>query len=127
LARNLLRAWVQTRFSAQLAQVNAGLHTSGALYLFGLRLIPLVPFMLINLTLGVTHMRSWTFYWVSQLGMLASTAIYVNAGIQLAELQSLADIASPPLLASLALIGVFPLAVRVVWLRVERFQIWRRS
>jgi uncharacterized membrane protein YdjX (TVP38/TMEM64 family) len=133
LSRTLLRGWVQRR---QLAVVNAGLEQSGILYLFGLRLIPLVPFFLVNLTMGLTTLRPWTFYWVSQLGMLAGTSMYVNAGLQLASLQSLDDIASPTLLASLALLGVFPLAVRAFWQWVQperlytrwvqRFPRWRR-
>lgn len=136
LSRTLLRGWVQQRFQAQLAVVNDGLANAGILYLFGLRLIPLVPFFLVNLTMGLTTLRPWTFYWVSQLGMLAGTAIYVNAGLQLASLQSLDDVASPALLGSLALLGVFPLAVRAFWQRlqpdrlyarwVQRFPRWRR-
>jgi pyruvate/2-oxoglutarate dehydrogenase complex dihydrolipoamide dehydrogenase (E3) component/uncharacterized membrane protein YdjX (TVP38/TMEM64 family) len=126
LARWLLRGVVPSRFAVQLQAINAGLHKDGALYLLSLRLIPVVPFFLINLSMGLTALRSWTFYWVSQLGMLAGTAVYVNAGLQLGHLRSLSDVASPALLASLALIGVFPLLVRALWRRWERLRIYAR-
>ncbi|RFO97531.1 pyridine nucleotide-disulfide oxidoreductase [Rhodoferax lacus] len=124
LARWLLRDLVQSRFAVQLQAINAGLQKEGALYLFGLRLIPVVPFFLINLTMGLTALRSWTFYWVSQLGMLVGTAVYVNAGLQLASLQSLSDVASPALLGSLVLLGLFPLLVSAVWKRVEQRRVY---
>ena len=120
LARWLLRDWLQQRFAARLAQINAGLARDGALYLFGLRLIPVFPFFLINLCMGLTQLRSWTFYWVSQLGMLAGTAVYVNAGQQLGTLQRLSDVASPALLASFALVGLLPLLMKAGW------QAWQR-
>ena len=120
LARWLLRDLVQSRFAVQLQALNAGLQKEGALYLFGLRLIPVVPFFLINLTMGLTALHSWTFYWVSQLGMLVGTAVYVNAGLQLASLQSLSDVVSPALLGSLVLLGLFPLLVRGLWKRVQQ-------
>ena len=126
LARWLLRDVVQNRFAVPLATINAGLAKDGALYLFGLRLIPVVPFFLINLTMGLTALRSWTFYWVSQLGMLVGTAVYVNAGLQLAGLRSLSDVASPALLASFALLGVFPLLVKSVWAGVEQRRVYAR-
>lgn len=126
LARSLLRDWVQGRFAVQLARVNAGVQKDGALYLFSLRLIPVVPFFLINLTMGLTAMRGWTFYGISQLGMLAGTVVYVNAGIQLAGLHSLSDVASPSLLGSFALIGVFPLLVRAAWKRLEQRRVYAR-
>jgi pyruvate/2-oxoglutarate dehydrogenase complex dihydrolipoamide dehydrogenase (E3) component/uncharacterized membrane protein YdjX (TVP38/TMEM64 family) len=126
LARWLLRDWVQRRFAQRLALVNAGLQKDGALYLFGLRLIPVFPFFLINLTMGLTGLRSWTFYWVSQLGMLLGTAVYVNAGIQLASLRSLSDVASPAVLASFALLGLFPLLVRGLWRQWQRRRVYAR-
>ncbi|NDH55060.1 MAG: TVP38/TMEM64 family protein, partial [Betaproteobacteria bacterium] len=88
-SRFLLRDWVQNRFGRQLAAINAGVEKDGAQYLFTLRLIPAVPFFVINLAMGLTPLRTWTFYWVSQAGMLAGTLVYVNAGTQLAQLQSL--------------------------------------
>ena len=126
LARWLLRDLLQQRFAAQLLAINQGLQKDGALYLLSLRLIPVVPFFLINLGMGLTSLRSWTFYWVSQLGMLVGTAVYVNAGLQLATLRGLGDVASPALLASLALLGAFPLLVRALWKRLERMRVQAR-
>ncbi|HEX2542912.1 MAG TPA: FAD-dependent oxidoreductase [Caldimonas sp.] len=113
-ARWLLGDWVRARFGERLATLNAGMERDGGFYLFTLRLVPVLPFVLINLAMGLTSIRPWTFYWVSQLGMLAGTLIYVNAGTQLARIDSLSGIASPGLLASLALLGVFPLAARKI-------------
>ena len=96
----------------RLAGVNAGIARDGAFHLFALRLVPVVPFFLINLAMGLTALRPWTFYWVSQLGMLAGTAVYVNAGTQLAGIRSLSGIVSPGLLGSLVLLGVFPLVAK---------------
>ncbi len=126
IARLLLRDWVQARFATQLAEINAGVQRAGWLYLLSLRLIPVVPFFLINLTMGLTSLRSWTFYWVSQLGMLVGTAVYVNAGIQLGALHSLSDVASPVLLGSLALLGLLPLLLRRVWRHLERRRVYVR-
>ncbi|MDP1904782.1 MAG: FAD-dependent oxidoreductase [Pseudomonadota bacterium] len=111
-SRLLLRDWVQSRFGDRLAAVNAGMQKDGAIYLFTLRLVPLFPFFVINLVMGLTPIRARTFYWVSQLGMLAGTLVYVNAGTQLAQLDSLAGILSPGLIASFALLGVFPLLAK---------------
>src|SRR5438067_6249856 len=96
-SRYVLRDWVRSRFRPQLEGVDRGVQREGALYLFTLRLIPAVPFFVINLAMGLTAMRSWTFYWVSQLGMLAATIVYVNAGTQLAGIRSAAGILSPAL------------------------------
>ncbi len=122
VARFLLRDTVQTRFSDKLRMINAGMTREGGLYLFTLRLIPVFPFFIINLLMGLTPIRTWTFYWVSQLGMLAGTLVYVNAGRQLAQLDTLRGILSPGLLASLALLGVFPLIARsiIALLRIRR-------
>lgn len=108
-SRFLLRDWVQARFAQPLAAVNAGVARDGAQYLFTLRLIPAVPFFVINLAMGLTPLRTWTFYWVSQAGMLAGTLVYVNAGTQLARLDSLSGILSPGLVGAFVLLGVFPL------------------
>ena len=107
-SRFVLRDWVEARFGQRLADINAGVNREGAFYLFSLRLIPVVPFFLINLLMGLTRMKVWTYYWVSQLGMLAGTAVYVNAGTQLAQLDSLQGILSPTILGSFVLLGVFP-------------------
>jgi len=111
-SRWLLGAWVQQRFGDRLAAVNAGVQREGGFYLFTLRLVPVVPFFVINLAMGLTPMRPLTFYWVSQLGMLAGTIVYVNAGTQLAGIRSLQGIVSPGLLGSLVLLGVFPLVAK---------------
>jgi uncharacterized membrane protein YdjX (TVP38/TMEM64 family) len=111
-ARFLLRDWVQGRFGDKLSTVNAGMAKDGAFYLFTLRLVPLFPFFVINLLMGLTPIKTRTFYWVSQLGMLAGTVVYVNAGTQLAQLESLSGILSPGLIASFTLLGLFPLLAK---------------
>jgi len=112
VSRFLLRDWVQRRFGDRFAAVNAGMAKDGAFYLFTLRLVPLFPFFVINLVMGLTPIKVRTFYWVSQVGMLAGTLVYVNAGTQLARLDSLAGILSPALIGSFALLGVFPLLAK---------------
>ena len=111
-SRWLLGGWVQARFGARLAALNAGIAKDGGFYLFTLRLVPVLPFFVINLAMGLTPIRPLTFYWVSQLGMLAGTLVYVNAGTQLARIESLSGIVSPGLLISLVLLGVFPLVAK---------------
>jgi uncharacterized membrane protein YdjX (TVP38/TMEM64 family) len=112
VSRFLLRDWVQGKFGDRIAKVNEGVEREGAFYLFTLRLIPVFPFWLINLAMGVTRMRLIAFYLVSQVGMLAGTIVYVNAGRQLAKVDSLKGIVSPQLLGSFALLGVFPIAAK---------------
>lgn len=112
LSRFVLRDWVQGRFAARLAGINRGVERDGAFYLFLLRLTPAVPFFLINLAMGLTPMRAATFYWVSQLGMLAGTLVYVNAGTQFARLASPRDVLSWRLAGALLLLGLFPLLAR---------------
>ncbi|QFU76982.1 pyridine nucleotide-disulfide oxidoreductase [Halioglobus maricola] len=114
ISRTLLRDWVQQRFAKQLRPVNEGFAKDGAFYLFGLRLVPLFPFFVINLAMGLLPIGTWRYYWVSQLGMLPATAVYVNAGTQLGQLDSLAGIVSAPLLVSFVLLGVFPLLARLL-------------
>lgn len=126
MARFVLQASVQARFGNRLAEINRGVERDGPLYLFSLRLIPVVPFFVINLAMGLTTMRTWTFYWVSQLGMLAGTAVYVNTGTQLAQIQSLRDIVSPGLLGSFVLLGLFPLVARKVMDAVQRRKVYAR-
>jgi uncharacterized membrane protein YdjX (TVP38/TMEM64 family) len=120
-ARYLLRDTVQGRFGTRLAEVNAGVERDGPFYLFSLRLVPLFPFFVVNLLMGLTPMRTATFYAVSQVGMLAGTIVYVNAGTQLSRVQSLRGILSPALIASLALLGLFPLVARkaAAWVRAR--------
>ncbi len=112
LARFLLRDWVQSRFGDKLKAINEGVEKDGAFYLFGLRLVPLFPFFVINLAMGLTNMRTWTYAWVSQVGMLAGTFVYVNAGTQLGRLDSLSGILSPGLILSFVLLGIFPLVAK---------------
>ena len=111
-ARFLLRDTVTRRFGDRLKAIDQGVQRDGAFYLFTLRLVPLFPFFLINLLMGLTALPARTFYWVSQLGMLAGTAVYVNAGTQLAQISSLRGILSPGLLLSFVLLGIFPLAAK---------------
>ena len=111
-ARFLFRDAVMHRWGDRLQTVDAGMARDGPFYLFTLRLVPLFPFFVINLVMGLTALPIRTFYWVSQLGMLAGTMVYVNAGTQLARIESLSGILSPPLLLSFALLGVFPLLAR---------------
>ena len=125
-SRFVLRDWVESRFGQRLADINAGVDKEGAFYLFTLRLIPVVPFFLINLLMGLTRMKSWTYYWVSQLGMLAGTAVYVNAGTQLAQLDSVQGILSPALLGSFVLLGIFPLLARRVVAAIQKRQVYAR-
>nr|WP_255762970.1 bifunctional TVP38/TMEM64 family protein/FAD-dependent oxidoreductase [Halomonas desiderata] len=120
IARTLARAPLEKRFAPQLERINAGIRREGAFYLFTLRLIPLFPFFVINLVVGLTRMRLWTFYWVSQLGMLPGTAVFVNAGRELGNLQSLSDILSPGLVGSFVLIGLFPWLARGLVAIVKR-------
>ena len=117
VSRVLLRDWVQGRFGRHLGALNTGFEKDGAFYLFSLRLVPLFPFFLINLLMGLLPIRTWPYYWVSQLGMLPATAVYVNAGTQLGQLQSLSGIISVPLLGSFVLLAVFPFLTR--WLLGE--------
>jgi pyruvate/2-oxoglutarate dehydrogenase complex dihydrolipoamide dehydrogenase (E3) component/uncharacterized membrane protein YdjX (TVP38/TMEM64 family) len=125
-SRFVLRDWVEARFGQRLADINAGVNREGGFYLFTLRLIPVVPFFLINLLMGLTRMKTWTFYWVSQLGMLAGTAVYVNAGTQLAQLDSVQGILSPALLGSFVLLGLFPLIARSIVAAVQKRKVYAR-
>ncbi len=114
MARFLMREWVQKRFGEKIKTMNERVEKDGAFYLFTLRLVPVFPFFVINLAMGLTPIRTWTFFWVSQLGMLAGTAVYVNAGTQLALIDSLQGVLSPGLLASFVLLGLFPLVAKQV-------------
>jgi len=108
-ARFVLGGPVQQRFGSQLATINAGMERDGAFYLFALRLVPVFPFFVINVLMGLTSIRARTFYWVSQVGMLLGTAVYVNVGTQLAQVESLRGVLSPTILVSFALLGILPL------------------
>lgn len=124
-SRFLLRDWVQTKFADKLKAVNDGVAKDGAFYLFSLRLIPVVPFFVINLAMGLTPIKARTFYWVSQLGMFLGTLVFVNAGTQLAQISSLGDIASPGLLASFAALGLFPWIARAIMNLIKRRRVYK--
>jgi uncharacterized membrane protein YdjX (TVP38/TMEM64 family) len=113
-ARFLFRESVKTRFAARLKAIDEGVEKEGGFYLFTLRLVPVFPFFMINLLMGLTNMRVGVFYLVSQVGMLAGTVVYVNAGTQLAKIDSLAGILSPALLGSFVLLGIFPLLAKKI-------------
>jgi pyruvate/2-oxoglutarate dehydrogenase complex dihydrolipoamide dehydrogenase (E3) component/uncharacterized membrane protein YdjX (TVP38/TMEM64 family) len=122
VSRFLLRDTIQRRLGNRLRAINAGVEREGAFYLFTLRLVPAFPFFAVNLVMGLVPIKARTFYWVSQAGMLPGTIVYVNAGTQLAQIDSLKGILSPGLLLSFALLGIFPLlAKRIVdWVKARR-------
>jgi pyruvate/2-oxoglutarate dehydrogenase complex dihydrolipoamide dehydrogenase (E3) component/uncharacterized membrane protein YdjX (TVP38/TMEM64 family) len=128
-ARYLLRDVVQVHFGNKLKAINDGMEKEGAFYLFSLRLIPLFPFFLVNLLVGLTPISTVRYYWVSQIGMLAGTIVYVNAGTQLIKISGLSDIASPVLLFSFTLLGLFPLLVKKIMSVLQRRRVytqWKR-
>ena len=128
VSRLLLREGVQQRFGDRLRKINDGMAKDGAFYLFALRLVPVFPFFVINLVMGLTPIRTWTFYWVSQVGMFAGTIVYVNAGTQLAQIDSVAGILSPAILGSFALLALFPFMARklVEWIKARQvYAPWR--
>jgi len=127
LSRYLLGQWIQARYGERLAAINAAIDREGAFYLFTLRLIPQVPFFVLNAAMGLTKIRVWTFWWVSQLGMLPASVVFVLAGASAPSLKTVADkglasILDWRLAAALALLGVLPLATKwlVGWMRVRR-------
>lgn len=122
-SRYLLRDWVQTKFATKLSAINQGVQKDGSSYLLSLRLIPVFPFFLINLLMGLTPMSVGRFYITSQIGMLPGTAVYLNAGTQLATIESLSDIVSPSVLASFALLGLFPIIVKWVMKKLRPNQV----
>ena len=111
-SRYVLRDTIQRKFGDRLAAINAGITKDGAFYLFTLRLVPALPFFVINLVMGLTPIKTWTYYWVSQIGMLAGTLVYVYAGTEIARIDSLRGILSPPLIAAFTLLGIFPLVAK---------------
>jgi pyruvate/2-oxoglutarate dehydrogenase complex dihydrolipoamide dehydrogenase (E3) component/uncharacterized membrane protein YdjX (TVP38/TMEM64 family) len=114
VSRFLLRDWVRQRFGSRLETIDRGVQRDGPFYLLTLRLVPVFPFFAINLGMGLTGIRTWTFYWVSQLGMLAGTLIYVNAGTQLGRIESVRGILSPEVVGAFVLLGLFPLLAKKV-------------
>lgn len=124
-ARYLLRDGLQARYGERLKAINAGVAREGAFYLFTLRLVPVFPFFLVNLVMGLTSIRTWTYVWVSQLGMLLGTAAYVNAGTELSQLSSLRGILSPGLIGAFALLGLLPLLARRLIDALKARQVYR--
>jgi pyruvate/2-oxoglutarate dehydrogenase complex dihydrolipoamide dehydrogenase (E3) component/uncharacterized membrane protein YdjX (TVP38/TMEM64 family) len=128
-SRYLFHDAVQARFGTRLKPVNDGVARDGAFYLFSLRLVPVFPFFAVNLLMGLTPIRTWTYYWVSQAGMLLGTVVYVNAGTQLARIETLSDIASPGLLTSFAALGLLPWLgkwIKAAILRRRVYARWQR-
>jgi len=125
MSRYVLRDSIQAKFGDKLKTINEGMQKDGAFYLFTLRLLPIFPFFLINLLMGITSIRTSRFYWVSQLGMLPGTLVYVNAGDQLASITSISGILSPALIFSFALLGIFPLVARklVEFIKARKMQV----
>jgi uncharacterized membrane protein YdjX (TVP38/TMEM64 family) len=121
VARFVLRDWVEGKFGDKLKTINQGVEREGAFYLFTMRLVPVFPFFVINLAMGLTRMPLRTFYWVSQLGMLPGTMVFVNAGKELGRIESLSGILSPGLIISFVILGLFPLAAKktVGWYRAR--------
>lgn len=119
-SRFIFRDWVQNRFGDKLKTINRGIDKEGAFYLFSLRLIPVFPFFIINLLMGLTKMPVKTYFWVSQLGMLPATIVYVNAGSEIARIDSLAGIVSPRLLISFVILGLFPITVKKVMSHIRK-------
>jgi pyruvate/2-oxoglutarate dehydrogenase complex dihydrolipoamide dehydrogenase (E3) component/uncharacterized membrane protein YdjX (TVP38/TMEM64 family) len=126
VSRYVLRDAVTARFGARLADIDKGIEREGAFYLFTLRLVPVFPFFVINLLMGLTAMKARTFYWVSQLGMLAGTLVYVNAGTQLAQIRTLQGILSPGLIGSFVLLGLFPLVAKKIVDLVQRRKVYAK-
>ncbi len=124
-ARFLFRDAVKSRFGARMGVINKGIERDGAFYLFTLRLVPFFPFFMINLTMGLTTLKVKTFYWVSQVGMLAGTIIFVNAGTQLAKIESLSGILSPALIGSFVLLGLFPMIAKKIISSIQARKVYK--
>jgi uncharacterized membrane protein YdjX (TVP38/TMEM64 family) len=119
-ARFVLREWVQGKFGERLRAIDQGLEKDGAFYLFTLRLIPVFPFFVINLLMGLTRIKTGTFFWVSQLGMLPATIVFVNAGTQISRIESTAGLLSPMLIASFVALALFPWVAKGLVALVQR-------
>ncbi|MBA6391967.1 FAD-dependent oxidoreductase [Colwellia sp. BRX10-3] len=126
VSRYLLRESIKKKFPERLKAIDEGVQREGAFYLFTLRLVPVFPFFLVNLLMGVTGIKAWTFYWVSQIGMLAGTVVYVNAGTQLADIESLSGILSPKLIFSFVLLGLLPLIGKAVVNKIKQLKVYKK-
>jgi pyruvate/2-oxoglutarate dehydrogenase complex dihydrolipoamide dehydrogenase (E3) component/uncharacterized membrane protein YdjX (TVP38/TMEM64 family) len=125
VSRFLLRDWVKTTFSNKIKAIDEGITKDGAFYLLSLRMVPLFPFFVINLVMGITSIKTLTYYWVSQVGMLMGTIVFVNAGTQLIEINTLSDIVSADLLLSFALLGLFPLIAKFILNRLKQRRVYK--
>ncbi|MGB7369653.1 FAD-dependent oxidoreductase, partial [Erythrobacter sp.] len=123
-SRYVLRDWVERRFGERLKSINSGLERDGAFYLFTIRMIPLIPFFVVNLVMGLTRIRTWTFAWVSQVGMLLATIVFVNAGTQLAQIESTTGLLSPALIGSFVLLGLVPWVAKAVVGLIRRRKVY---
>ena len=126
VSRTLLRDWVQSKFGDYLAPINRGIEKDGSFYLFSIRMVPLFPFFIVNLLMGLTPIKTISFYIVSQIGMLLGTAVYINAGSELAQITSLSGLVSGSLLFSLALLGLFPFIARSIVNSSQRNKIMKK-
>ncbi len=126
VARTILRDSIEQRFGKRLAEVNKGVDREGAFYLFSLRLIPAIPFFALNLLMGLTRMKTWTYYWVSQTGMFAGTVAYVYAGTEIGKIDSLRSVLSPGLLGAFVLLGIFPLVTKKIVDALKRRKVYAR-
>jgi len=124
-SRFLLRDWVKSTFSKRFESIDKGIEKDGAFYLLSLRLVPIFPFFMINLVMGVTSIKTLTYYWVSQVGMLAGTAVYVNAGTQLVEIDQLSDILSAELILSFVLLGIFPIIAKFILAALQQRRVYK--
>ena len=115
ISRYLLRDWVEHRFGARLARLNDGIAREGALYLFMMRLVPAIPFFLVNVGMGPTRLPTWKYYWASQLGMLPGSLLFANAGTRLADMDSPDDVLSPGIVIAFVLLAVVPIAAKKIW------------
>jgi len=125
VSRFLLRDWVKKTFSNKIKAIDEGVAKDGAFYLLSLRMVPLFPFFVINLVMGITGIRTLTYYWVSQVGMLMGTVVFVNAGTQLVEINTLSDIVSAELLLSFALLGLFPLIAKFILNSLKQRRVYK--
>ena len=119
-ARFILRDWVQDKFGERLDAINRGIERDGTFYLLSLRLVPIFPFFVINLVMGLTPIKAWTYYWVSQVGMLLGAAVYINAGTQLAQINSLGDVVSADLIGAFVLLGIMPILAKFILSLLKR-------
>ena len=123
ISRYLVRDWVQKKFSKEMQKINHSINIEGVYYLFFLRLLPLIPFFVVNLLMGLTSIRTLTFFWVSQLGMLPATIVYVNAGLQLNNLNSISDIYSLEFIISFFILAIFPFLVKKILSKINKIRI----